>query len=81
MKKNNKDFREIQIIKERQKLRILEQELKIKSSFRELGGNLTGSAIKTRIREKLSSGSGLATKLGLMAVSLLINRFRRKRKK
>lgn len=81
MKKNSKDFQEIQILKERQKLRILEQELKIKSSFRELGGNLTGSAIKTRIQENLFSGSGLAFKLGFMAVSLLTDRIKRKRKK
>lgn len=81
MKKTSKDFQEIQLLKERQKLRILEQELQIMSSFKELSGNLTGSAIKTRIQENLFSGSGLAFKLGFMAVSLLTDRFKRKRKK
>jgi len=81
MKKNRKDFQEIELLKARQKLRILEQELKIKSSFRELTGNLTGPAIKNRILENLFGGSGLAFKLGIMAVSLLTDRIRRQRKK
>jgi hypothetical protein len=81
MKKNSKDFQEIQRLKEHLKFRILEQELQIKSSYRDLSGNLTGSAIKTRIQENLFSGSGLAFKLGFMAVSLLTDRFKRKRKK
>jgi hypothetical protein len=81
MKKNNNDFQEIAILKERQKLRILQQELKIKSGFRELTDNLTGTALKNRIRENLLNNSGLAFKLGFMAVSLLSDRIRRKRKK
>lgn len=81
MRKNSKDFPEIELLKERQKVRILEQELKIKSSFRELSNNLTGSAIKNRLQENLFSGSGIAFKLGFMAVSLLTDRIRRKRKK
>lgn len=81
MRKNNKGFQEIELLKERQKFRILEQELKIKSSFRELTDNLTGTDIKNRIRENLFGGSGIAFKLGFMAVSLLTDRIRRKRKK
>jgi hypothetical protein len=80
MKKNKKDFQEIEILKERQKLRILEQEMKIKSGFRELSDNLTGASIKRRLQENLFGGSGLAFKLGFMAVSLLTDRIRRKRK-
>lgn len=81
MKKNKKDFQEIEILKERQKLRILEQELKIKSSFRELSDDLTGAKLVNRVRENLFSGTGLAFKLGFMAVSILSDRIRRKRKK
>jgi hypothetical protein len=81
MKKNKKDFQEIEILKERQRLRILEQEIKIKSGFKELSDNLTGASIKNRIRENLFSGSGLAFKLGFMVVSLITDQIRRKRKK
>ena len=79
--KRNKDFDQIQILKERQKLKIREQELKIKSSFRELSDNLTGASMINRVRENMFCGSGLAFKLGFMAVSLLTERFKRKRKK
>jgi hypothetical protein len=81
MKKNKKDFQEIEILKERQKLQILEQELKIKSNFKELSGNLTGAKLINRVRENLFSGSGIPFKLGFLAVSLLTQRFKRKRKK
>ena len=81
MKKNSIDFQQIQILQERHKLRILEQEMKIKSSFRELSDKLTGASIKKHLQENLFSGSGLAFKLGFLAISLLTDRFRRKRKK
>jgi len=81
MKKKNNSFEQIQILKERQNLRILEQELKIKDSFKEISGSLSGAAIRTRIKENLFSGSGLAFKLGYIAVTLLAARFRRKRRK
>ena len=81
MKKNNKDFEQIEILKERQRLRILEQEMKIKSGFKELGDNLTGAALISKVKENLFSGSGLAFKLGFMAVSLLSDQIRRRRKK
>ena len=81
MKKNKKDFQEIEILKERQRLRILEQEIRIKSGFRELSDNLTGTALRNRIKENLFSSSGLAFKLGFMAVSLLTERLKRRRKK
>ena len=81
MKKNNRDFQEIELLKQRQKLRILDQERKIKSSLRDLSDNLTGAAIASRIRENMFSGQGLAFKLGFLAVSLISERIRRKRKK
>lgn len=81
MKKNSLHSDDIGILKERQKLRILQQELVIKSTFRDLSDNLTGSAIKNRIKENLFSGSGLAFKLGFMAVSIITEQIRRRRKK
>ena len=81
MKKNNLHSYDIGILKERQKLRIKQQEQMIKSGIRELGDNLTGTSIKNRIRENLFGGSGLAFKLGFMVVSLITDQIRRKRKK
>ena len=81
MKKNNKEFELIEILKERQKLRILEQEKKLKSDFKELSLNLTGTALAKRLRDNLLRSPGLAMKLGFLAVSLVSGRFRRKRKR
>ena len=81
MKKNRLPSYDIGILKERQKLRIKQQEQMIKSGFRELGDNLTGTSLKNRIRENLFGGSGLAFKLGFMVVSLITDQIRRKRKK
>jgi hypothetical protein len=81
MKKVNKDFLEIEILKERYKLRIMEQELKIKSGFNELTDNLTGVALLNKFKENLFSGSGFAFKLGFMVVTLLRDRLSRKKKK
>lgn len=82
MRKNKKDFQEIEMLKERQKLKILEQELKIKSSFKAFSDHLTGASIKQRLQENLIGGSGLAFKLGFMAVSMITDRIsKRKRKK
>lgn len=81
MKKNRLHSNDIRILKERQKLRIKQQEQMIKSGFRELGDNLTVISIKNRIRENLFGGSGLAFKLGFMVVSLITDQIRRKRKK
>jgi hypothetical protein len=80
MKKNNKDFELIEIFKERQKLRILEQEIKLKSGFKELSNNLTGAALISKVKENLFSGSGLALKLGFLAATLITERVRSKRK-
>jgi hypothetical protein len=81
MKKNRLYSSDIEILKERQKLRILQQEMKIKSGFRELSDNLTGTSLKNRIQDNLFSGSGLAFKLGFMAVSMITERIKRRRKK
>jgi hypothetical protein len=81
MKKNRNTFQEIELLKERQRLRILEQEMKIKASARELGDHLTGAALVKKLQNNLFSGSGLAFKLGFMAVSLISDRIRHRRKK
>jgi hypothetical protein len=81
VKMKNKDFPQIDILKEHQRLRILEQEIKMKASLRELSDNLTGVKVINRLKENLFSGSGLAFKLGFMAVSILRDRMKSKRKK
>jgi hypothetical protein len=81
MKKNSKEFEQIEILKERQKLRILEQEIKMKSGIRELSENLTGVALARKLKESLFSGPALAMKLGFLAVSLISQRIRRRRRK
>ena len=79
MEKRKRDFDEIEILKERFRYRILEQELKIKSGFSELSDNLTGVALLNKVRDNLFSGSGFAFKLGFMAVTLLKKKLAQKR--
>jgi len=81
MRKKNNDFLEIQILKERHQKRILEQEMKIRSSFNELSDNLTGVTLFNKVRENLFNGSGFAFKLGFMAVNMLRNKLKSKKKK
>jgi hypothetical protein len=79
--KKNKNFQDIELLKERHRLRILKQELKIKAGLNELTDNLTGVAVINKVKENLFSGSGFAFKLGFMAVTMLRNRLNRKKKK
>jgi len=79
--KNRSEFKDIEILKERQRLRILEQELKLKSEFRELGESLTARKLQTTLQENLLGGSGIAFKLGFMAVNLIIDRIRNRKRR
>ena len=81
MKNKKTDFLDLEILKEKQRLRILEQELRIKSEFRELGDRLTGKNLRNTIEESLVSNSGLAFKLGFMAVNLILERVRNRKRK
>jgi hypothetical protein len=81
MKKNRHLFRDLEILKERQRLRILQQELKIRAEFQELGDRITGKNLRNTIGESLVSNSGLALKLGFMAVNLVMERIRSRNKK
>ena len=81
MRKDRPEFKDIEVLKERQRLRILEQELRIKSEFRELGDRLTGKNLRNTIEESLVSNSGLAFKLGFMAVNLILERVRNRKRK
>jgi hypothetical protein len=81
MRKDRPEFKDIEVLKERQRLRILEQELKIKSELKDLGDRFTGQRLKATIQENLMSNSGLAFKLGFMAVSLIMDRVRKRRRK
>jgi len=81
MRKSKKEFEQIVILKERQKLRILEQEKVIRSGMKDLSDNLTGAALMSKLKENLFSGSGLAIKLGFVAATLISEQMKRKRKK
>ena len=81
MKKNKPEYKDFEFLKDRQRLRILEQEMKLKEEFRELGDRFTGQRLKTTIQDNLLGNSGLAFKLGFMAVSLIADRIRNRKKK
>jgi hypothetical protein len=74
MKKRIDDFDEIDRLKEIYRRRIGDQELRIRSDFREFTDNITGAALLNRVRENLFTGPGFAFKLGFMAVTLLRKR-------
>jgi len=80
-RKKNRDFEEIELLKQKYMLRIDEQERAIKSTFIEFRENITGATVLNKVKGNLFGGSGLAFKLGFMAVSLMIDRLNRKRKK
>ena len=81
MKKNDTVFQDIEILKERQRLRILQQEMKIKSEFSELAKSLTGERLRNNLQENLLGNSGLAFKLGFLAVNLITDRIRNRKRK
>lgn len=81
MPKSKAKFKDIEILKERLRYRILEQELELKSEFSELGDRLTGQRLKNTIQENLLGNSGLAFKLGFMAVNLIAEGIRNRRNK
>ena len=74
MERRKNDFLEIEVLKERYENRIREQELKMKSHFSEFSDHLTGVALFNKLKDNLFSGSGLAFKLGFMAVTMLRKR-------
>jgi hypothetical protein len=81
MKNNRPEFKDIEILKERQRLRILEQEMQIRAEFKELGDRLTGKHLRQTVEETLVSNSGMAFKLGFMAVNLIMDRIRERKKR
>lgn len=81
MKTYSYQYRDIEFLKEHQKLRILQQELKIRKSFRGLSDNLTGESIRNKLKENLFSGYGIAFRLGFLSIALLSDVMKRKRKK
>lgn len=80
MEKKN-EYRDIERLKAFQIGRIRQQEQAIKVSFREVRDNITGEALKEKLQENLFSGPGLAFKLGYITVTLLQERFSKKKKK
>jgi hypothetical protein len=77
-RKKNRDFEEIEILKQKYLLRLADQEEEIKSSLIDLRDNITGVTVLSRVKDNLFSGSGLAFKLGVMAVTMLRKRMKQK---
>ena len=76
--KKNRDFEEIEILKQKYLHRITSQEQLIKSTLVDLRDNLTGVTLFNKVKENLFGGSGLAFRLGFMAVTMLKNRMKNK---
>jgi hypothetical protein len=77
-RKKNREFEEIEILKERFLLRIQVQEAEIKSTAVEFRDNITGAVLLNKLKDNLFGGSGLAFRLGFMAVTMLRNRMSKK---
>jgi hypothetical protein len=81
MGKKRNDFNEIDLLKERYRNSIRQQEQKIRTGFKDLGDNLTGVTLFNQVRDNLFSGQGFAFKLGFMAMTLLRRRLGQRKKK
>jgi hypothetical protein len=79
MERKNKEFDEIELLKLRYRQRILEQEIKIKSSFNDFTDNLTGITLLNKVKDNLFTGSGFAFKLGFMAISMIRKKLAQRR--
>jgi hypothetical protein len=77
-RKINRDFEEIEILKQKYLQRISDQEQVMKASFTEVRDNITGFSLLNKLKENLMGGSGLAFRLGFMAVSLIRSRMKAK---
>jgi len=75
------DFNDIDRLKERYQNRIIQQEQKIRSGFKDLGDNLTGVTLFNQVRDNLFTGQGFAFKLGFMAMTLFRRRLEQRKKK
>lgn len=80
-RKMNKEFEEIEVLKDIYRKRIRAQEESLKTSFTGLRDNLTGAVLLNKIRENMFGGPGLAFRLGFMAVTLIRRRMKQKQSK
>jgi hypothetical protein len=80
MNKERPTYYNFRLRREQMKLRILKQELLIKSGFKELSGELTFTSLKRRLLEKLVDRPGTAFHLGMKAISFLTGKRKRKRR-
>lgn len=77
-RKKNRDFEEIEILKQKYLQKVADQEEMIKTTLVSVRDNVTGAVLLGKLKDNLLNGSGLAFRLGFMAVSLLRDRMRRK---
>jgi hypothetical protein len=80
-RKRNRDFEEIEILKLKYQQRLDAQEREIKSTFVEFRDNISGATLINKLKDNLFGGSGLAFRLGFMAVTLLRNRLKNRSRK
>lgn len=77
-KKKYREFEEIEILKQKYLQRIQAQETEIKSTAVEFRDNVTGAVLMDKLKDNLFGGSGLAFRLGFMAVTMLRDRLKQR---
>ena len=72
-------YHSFRLEREQLKLKILKQEILIKSSVSDLGKELTFTSLKRRLLEKVVDSPGTAFAMGLKAISFLTKKRKKKR--
>jgi len=80
MKSRKLKFNDLKLKKEQMRLRVMEQELLVRSGFRDLGRSLSPANIGNQLFSGLLQNPETAVKIGYFLVSLFRARRARKRK-
>ena len=72
--KRNKDFEDIEQLKEVYLQKIGDQELEVRSTLTQMRDNITGVTLLNQVKENLLNKPGLSFRLGFMLVTLLLER-------
>jgi alpha-D-ribose 1-methylphosphonate 5-triphosphate synthase subunit PhnG len=80
-RKKFREFEEIEMLKKKYLQRIQAQETEIKSTAVEFRDNITGAVLVNKLKDNLFGGSGLAFRLGFMAVTMLRDRLKKRSKR